>query len=719
MTTEVGASSPSPDGKRAATDHALPTHQRIADDRQTMSPSFAQARLWFFEQLYPGSSAYNMAMALRLRGNLDRKALASAFDEIIDRHQVLRTRFVSVDGVPAQVVDEPRPITLTSENISRHSSASPTDIIDRIAAEELKRPFDLAIGPLLRIKLLQLGDDDHVLILTNHHTVSDGWSNAIFTRELAHFYKCHSQGIPSTLPKLPIQYSDFAQWQRKSFEAGGLGSQLAYWKAKLADCPPALEVPSDWPRPPQQSLKGGLVHFSVPADVLAQVTAVSHGTRATLFMTLTAALKVLLFRYTGQTDCILGTLIGNRTQPNTDRLIGYFINMLALRTDLSGDPTFRDVITEVRGTALAAYSNQNLPFEAIVEAVQSARDTSRHPLFQLVLVFQNSTSEPLSFPGIEISEIPVRRDTAHFDVLVSITKSSDRLQGVIEYNADLFEPITIERLAGHYCRLLKEATGTPDRRISEIPFMSEEERNHVLNLWNATDEPNPIDRVFPDLFARQVTAMPTAIAVICGQHQLTYSELNARVQDLAKRLRRLSVEQEEIVGVLADRGIDLLVSALAIMSIGAAYLPIEPRYPAARLREIVLKARPRCLIVADDQAGRVDEALQSLSDDVRTMRIAPSDAFCPTPHSDNTRVAGNILPANLAYVIFTSGSTGSPKGVAITHRGMVNHLYAKIRELELGPSDIVAQTASQCFDISIWQLLAALLVGGCVRIYAE
>lgn len=719
MTTEVSVSSPSLEGERTATDHAPATHQRIADARQTMMPSFAQARLWFFEQLYPGSSAYNMAMALRLRGNLDRKALASAFDEIIARHEVLRTRFVSVDGVPAQAVDEPRPVTLENEDISHHSSASPTDIIDRIVAEERKRPFDLAIGPLLRIKLLQLREDDHVLILTNHHIVSDGWSGTIFMRELAHFYKCHSQGVPSTLPKLPMQYSDFARWQRKSFEAGEFGSQLAYWKAKLADLPPALEVPSDWPRPAHQSLKGGRVHFSIPSDALAQIMAVSHGTKATLFMTLTAAFKVLLFRYTGQTDCIIGTLIANRTQPNTDRLIGYFINMLPLRTDLSGDPTFRDVIGQVRGTALEAYRNQNLPFEAIVEAAQSSRDTSRHPLFQLVLVFQNTALELLSLPGIEASEIPIRRDTAHFDILVSIIKSNDQLQGVIEYNADLFEPITMERLAGHYCRLLTAATGTPGQRISEIPFMSGEERNQILCLWNATHEPNPIDRVFPDLLARQVAATPTSVAVVCDQQKLTYSELTARVQALAKRLRRLSVEQEQVIGVVANRGIDLLVSALAIMSVGAVYLPIEPRYPASRLQEIVLQARPRCLIVADDQVGRVDEALQSLSDDIRPMRIAPSDAVCPAEHPDSTLAAGSMLPENLAYVIFTSGSTGAPKGAAITHRGMVNHLFAKIRELGLGPSDIVAQTASQCFDISLWQLLAALLVGGCVRIYAD
>jgi amino acid adenylation domain-containing protein len=719
MTTEVGSSSPSPDSEKAAADHAPAARQGIADAGQTMSPSFAQARLWFFQQLYPGSSAYNMATALRLRGKLDRRTLASAFDDIIARHEVLHSRFVSIDGVPAQAVDEPRPVTLTSEGISCDSSASLADIVDRIVVEERKRPFDLAIGPLLRIRLLQLQNDDHVLILTNHHIVSDGWSNAIFMRELAHAYNCRSQGIPSALPKLPIQYSDFARWQRHSFEAGAVGSQLDYWKTKLAGLPPAIEVPADRPRPAHQSLRGDRVHFSVPPDVLAQVMSVSRGARATLFMTLMAAFDVLLFRYTGQTDCVIGTLIANRTQPNTDRLMGYFINMLPLRADLSGDPTFRDVVGQIRGTALDAYANQNVPFEAIVEAAQSGRDTSRHPLFQLVLVFQNTASEPLSLQGVDVSEIPIKRDTAHFDILLSITKCDDRLQGFVEYNTDLFERMTIERLSSHYCLLLGAATSTPDMRISEIPFMSGEERSQVLQLWNATDEPNPIDRVFPDLFARQVAATPTAVAVVCNQQQLTYSQLNARVKEMATRLRRLSIGQEQVVGVVAARGIDLLVGALAIMSVGATYLPIEPRYPANRVQAIVLQARPRCLIVADDQVERVDEALQSLPADIRPIRIAPSDAACAEVYPRNALATGTVFPANLAYVIFTSGSTGAPKGAAITHRGMVNHLFAKIRELELGPLDIIAQTASQCFDISIWQLVAALLVGGCVRIYAD
>ncbi|HEX6290912.1 MAG TPA: condensation domain-containing protein, partial [Herpetosiphonaceae bacterium] len=533
--------------------------------------SFAQQRLWFLNQLDPGSSADNMPAALHLTGSLDRLALEQSLSEIVRRHEVLRTRFVTEQGQPVQVIAPTTPVTLTLIDLHDLPEAERATMVMQLATAEARRPFDLQRDSLLRATLLVLGADDYVLLLTLHHIIADGWSWSILFRELTACYTAQMVGAAIALPELPIQYADFAYWQRQWLQGAVLEQQLDYWRQQLAGLAP-LQVPTDHPRPPVPSAKGSSHSFIISRSLTDDLMALSHREGVTLFMTLLAAWQVLLSRYSGQSDIAVGTPIANRTRGEIEDLIGCFINMLVLRTDLAGDPSFRDVLQRVREVSLGAYAYQEVPFEEVVDALQPARDLSRHPLFQVMFALQNVSMALPSLPGLTVKPLSVDFGTVKLDLSLSIAETSAGLSGTLEYSTDLFTAATIARLIEHFTVLLHGLVADPKQRIAELPLLTEAERQ-MLDAWNATAYDYPRAPLVHDLIAQQAARTPTATALVWGDERLTYTALERRANQLAHHLCSLGVGPERRVAVCLDRSLDLVVALLAVLKAGGAYVP--------------------------------------------------------------------------------------------------------------------------------------------------
>ena len=675
--------------------------------------SFSQERLWFLDQWEPGSPVYNIPAALHLKGRLDTAALKQSLNEIVQRHEVLRTTFAASEGQAVQVIAPVLQLPLLQIDLTGLRESEREVTIQALVTQEARRPFDLARGPLLRASLLQLGESEHVLLFTLHHIVSDGWSMNVFIRELSALYAAFSVGDPSPLPPLPIQYADFALWSREWLQGEVLDSQLAYWKQQLDGAPTILELPTGRPRPAVQTFRGAHQSFVLPKSLSEKLKTLSRQEGVTLFMTLLATFQTLLFRYTGQEDILVGTPIANRNYPEVEALIGFFVNMLVMRTNLSGNPRFRELLQRVREVCSGAYAHQDLPFERLVEALQLERDLRHSPLFQVVFQLQNTSTETLELPGLTLSPVRIEAATAKFDLNVNIVEKKQGLQGVLEYNTDIFDEDSIRCLLGHWQILLEGIATDPDTRVENLPLLTAAEQRQLLVEWNATQKDYAQDCCVHELFEAQVKRTPEKVAVIFGNERLTYSELNRQANQLAHYLQAQGVGLESLVGLLNERGNDLLVAILAVFKAGGAYLPLDPDDPPTRLRQLLERSNCNFLLTTRKFApvltamspGEFPQILYS--EDLPLQRLAEINLpACATPH-------------HLAYVTYTSGSTGVPKGAMIEHRGMLNHLYAKIKDLHLTETDRVAQTASQCFDISVWQFFAALLVGGQVHIFAD
>ncbi len=628
--------------------------------------SFAQQRLWFLNKLEGPSYTYNIPAVLRLRGRLDEDALVYAFHDIVDRHEVLRTRFVETDGVPVQVIDDGAGFA-----VRRQRAADPHPLID----EELHYRFDLGRDVLFRALLIEEGPESHLLVLNLHHSIADGWSMGVLMDELVALYTA------KPLPPLSIQYADFAHWQRQWLTGDVLAAETDYWKTALANLPPLLELPTDRPRPPVQSYRGAHEPFKLSKELADQLNALSRKSGATLFMTLLAAFDVLLSRYSGQTDIAVGTPVANRTRPELERLIGFFINNLVLRTDLSGDPTFAALLAKVRETALHAYAHQDVPFEVLVEQLNPTRSLAYTPLFQVMLVLQNAPFSMLQLPELEITPIEFEQRATKVDLTLSLNETEDGLEGLLEYSTDLFDRATIERLIAHFTRLLEAIVANPEERASRYELLSEEEREQILVEWNRHDIPCPQDLTLHGLFEAQAERTPDAIAIIYEGQQLTYRELDARANQVAHYLIAQGVEPEARVGLSLDRSPEMLIALLGILKAGGAYVPIDPSYPQARIDYIAADANARCVLTRAD-----------FGDLAGYPEHAPGIA---------------VLPQNLAYIIYTSGSTGRPKGVMVMHRSVVNLAYAAAKRLEGLPGTRVLQFASLSFDTSVWEIVMA------------
>jgi amino acid adenylation domain-containing protein len=676
----------------------------VAVSRERELPlSFAQQRLWFLDQLEPGSAFYATTRVLRVVGSLDTGALESAFSRVIERHESLRTRFRSIEGRPVQVV-LPRCafrvplVDLTSVPEGEREAAAA-----RRAKEEGSRPFDLATAPLLRVCLLRLSKREHVLVIAMHHIVSDGWSLGILVQELAAFYEEARGGRPAALPELSIQYPDFAAWQREWLTGDRLESQISYWRSQLSGLP-ALELPTDRPRPAVQSYRGGRHSVVFPRPLLEAARDLARREGATLYMTLLAAFAAVLQRYTGQDDVAVGSPIAGRNRAEIEGLIGFFVNTLVLRTDVSGDPTFRELLRRVREAALGAYAHQDLPFEKLVEELQPERDLARNPLFQVLFALQNAPGGSFELSGLRVSPFRFESGTARFDLEVHLWDRPEGLVCTLLYATDLFDPETAARMAGHFQVLLEAAVADPRSRVSELPLLTEPERQQVLMGWNRTDAPYPREATLVSLFEDQAARTPDAQAVVDGPRRWTYRDLNERANRVARALARRGIGAEAPVGLCVDRSLEMVVGLLGILKAGGAYVPLDPEYPRERLAFMLEDSGARALVSVDRLRERLPEGTIE-----RILLDADASAIARESGENRPPSAG---PRNLAYVIYTSGSTGRPKGVAIEHGNAVA-LVAWAHGV-FGARDLAGTLASTsiCFDLSVFELFAPLTSGG-------
>jgi amino acid adenylation domain-containing protein len=692
--------------------------------------SFAQERLWFLEQLESGSAVYNICRASRLTGQLNIAALEASFTEILRRHEILRSEILIVDGRPVQgavaVLRFEMPVI---DLRSFTETECEQEMRDRIKAEA-EWQFDFSAGLFLRAVLLQISNDQHILILTTHHIVADAWSMGILTLELWTLYDALANERPSPLQELAVQYADYAVWQREWLQGYVLESQLSYWKEQLKE-PPILNLASDYPRPVKQSFRGARQPLSLPESLTAAVNELSRREGVTQFMTLLAAFQVLLCRYSGQEDIVVGSPIANRNRTETEGLIGFFVNTLVLRADVSGKPSLRELLQRVRDVCLGAYTHQDLPFEKLVEELRPDRDLSRNPLFQVMFVLQN-TPRPLPQPaGLSIERVDVQLATSPFDLSLYLRERDGKFIGFIEYNTDLFESSTIERMVGHFETLLKGIIAAPKQPISKLPLLTEAERHQLLVEWNATEADYPTDSCIHELFEAQVERTPEAIAVQFEGKVLTYRELNSRANQLAHYLRELGIGPEKLVGICVERSLEMVVGLLGILKVGGAYVPLDPAYPRERLEFMLQDAQVSILLtqekLVEDRGWRPVlspstmlriDSTEGIDDSNPRSSIFQPQLVCldldweKIAQQSEENLEKRATAQNLAYVIYTSGSTGQPKGVAIEHRNTIAFLHwarSVFTPEEL--SGVLAST-SICFDLSIFELFVPLSWGG-------
>ena len=671
--------------------------------------SFAQERLWLIEQLEPGNYAYNIPDAIRLVGSLDVEAFHRALNEIVRRHEVLRTTFAIVDERPVQVIAPSLILPLPVIDLRHLPESEREPEARRLIAEEARHPFDLSTGPLLRALLLQLGEADNVVLLNMHHIVYDAWSISIFMREMTTFYQAFSARIQATLPELPIQYADFAIWQRERFQAAALESSLLYWKRHLHGAPQSMDLSSDRPRPASQTLSGAHESFRLPDALTGSLRALSRQKSATLFMTLLAAFQTLLSRYSGQEDLVVGTPISGRNRAELEPLIGFFLNVLIIRTDVSGDPGFSELLGRVREVCLGAFAHQDVPFEKLVEELQPQRDLSRSPLFQVLFTVESAAAGETTRPGnLTVRPLKFNSETSKYDLTLALIDDGQELSGTLEYNTDLFETSTALRMLRHFRRLLEGIVADPQRRVSELPLLSEAERHQLLYEWNDTRAPFPAESCIHQLFEAQVERTPDAIALVYEDERLSYRELNSRANQLAHHLRGMGVGIESLVGILLARSVELIVSVLGVLKAGAAYVPLDPAYPQERLSFMIEDAQVSVLLtqdrLADLRPGTAALILRLDTDRTAISQEAMANLF------------SLLTPEHLVYVIYTSGSTGKPKGVQVPHRAVVNFLDSMRCEPGLTARDCLLSVTSLSFDIAALEIFLPLVVGGSIRL---
>jgi amino acid adenylation domain-containing protein len=659
--------------------------------------------LWFLDQLQPGNSFYNIPTCLRLDGVLNIAALKQSLEEVVHRHDILRTTISVSDRSPVQVISPCRPVPLPVIDLSHLTQPERDAVVPRHVSEEAQRPFDLAIGPLLRAILLRLGEKEHVLQITLHHIVADGWSLGVLIREIGALYPSLCSGRSSPLTALPIQYADFAVWQRQWLQGERLESRLNYWKERLRDLT-VLELPTDRLRPAVQTYQGTTHPFQLPCELYENLQALSRREGVTLFMTLLGAFQVLMARYCGQVDIAIGTPVANRNRYETEGLIGYFVNTVVMRTDLSGNPSFREVLVRVREAALGAYAHQDLPFEKLVTELQPVRDPSRNPLFQVIFALQNSFRETFKLTGIEVSRVPLKTIASRFDLSVALREMGNNVAGDIEYSTDLFDEATIQRLTGHYRRLLDAVVADPTQKISDLPILTEPERRRVLLEWSGRRADFVGVRCLHGLFEEHAARAPESVAVVCGRERLSYGELNRRANLVAHDLLNAGVGPEVRVAVCLDRSPELVVAVLAVLKAGGSYVPLDPAYPRARLAFLLEDSRASLVLTQEKCSA-------SLPGD-RPTRITLDRNWERVVGESSENPLGNGTVDNLAYVIYTSGSTGKPKGCLVTHRNVGQLLQATTPLFHFDEQDVWTLFHSYSFDFSVWELWGALAHGG-------
>jgi amino acid adenylation domain-containing protein len=672
--------------------------------------SLGQEQIWFLSHLDPEAIAYNEAVTISKRGALDVAALELAFNEIVRRHEIWRTTFPTVDGRPVQVVHPPSSYRIPMVDLTALPEGIREAEAFRIATEEGRRPYDLERGPFLRPVLARLREDDHRLLLAMHHIVFDGVGlYRIVMPELIALYDAFSHGRPSPLPEPPIQYADFATWQRTTVTQEALEPRLAYWRKQLGGRLPVLQLPTDRPRPPLQTFSGGIARIALPQGLSNALQELSRREGVTLFMTLVAALNVLLHRYSGQEQVVLATVVDGRRRSETEGLIGFFLDPVVLRTNLGGAPSFRRLLGQVRETTLSGLANV-VPFETLVRELQPERDLSRNPIFQVLFAMEPPL--PPIDPQWRLDQMDAELATCKFDLYLELDeRPGEGIIGRFVYNTDLFEGATIQRMIGHWETLLEGIVADPNTSVAELPLLTAGERADLQVEWEASRRDYPRRGLIQDFFEAQARRQPEATAIEFGQHCLTYGALDASANQLAHHLRRLGVGPEALCGICVDRGLDMVVALLAVLKAGGAYLPLDPGYPKERLRFMLSDARIAVLLTQERLVARLPEQTAPVVLlDAHRPAIAGEPTSAPVPRSD---------PENLAYVIYTSGSTGTPKGVMIEHRGVVNHLAALVSDYDIGPDDAVLQLPSLSFHPSVRDILGTLSAGARLVLLGE
>ncbi len=672
--------------------------------------SFAQQRLWFLHQLDPSNPVYTIPYMLRLVGAFDIPALERSIQQVVARHETLRTTFPTRDGQPVQIVAPAVDVPLRVVDV-RHLAEGERDaaIAQHIAAQ-VEQPFDLWQDVLLRVSLLRVADEIAVLVLTIHHIISDDWSLDVFFREVAACYEEAAGGNAAELPALPVQYADFAVWQRAWLQGAVLESKLDYWKQHLAGSPALVSFPPDHPRPPVQSTRGGLYRRALPAALMESTTDLSRREGVTLFMTMLSAFAVLLSRFADQPEVLIGSPIANRPRSEVEKLIGFFVNTLVLRLSVGNAATFRALVAHVRDVALAAYAHQDVPFEQVVEALKPERSLSYHPLFQVMFDLRHKQDVPtLALPGVQTDVLPVESGVSQFDLTLFVVETDHGFVGEWEYDTALFDDETIARMAGHFEHLLAGVVANPEVAVGHVPLLTEAERHNILVEWNTTAVPHPTDQPIHYLVAAQAERTPEAVALVSERQHVTYRELNAWANQLAHHLRGLGVGPETLVGLCVDRSVAMVVGVLGILKAGGAYVPLDPSYPQERLTFLLEDTAAPVLLV-----GGRGAAVSGDNQIVVNLDEWGDIATYPTTAPEVT-----ISPTNLAYVIYTSGSTGKPKGVMVEHRSLVNHSLAVVQAYGLHADDRVLQFASLSFDVSAEELFPTLVCGATVVLRPE
>ncbi|MEH1980802.1 MAG: amino acid adenylation domain-containing protein [Nostoc sp.] len=660
--------------------------------------SFSQQRLWFIHQLDKQNPFYNGIVKLRITGALNVAALEQSFNEIILRHEALRTVFPTVDGLAVQKIIPTLTISISVVDVEGLEAVE----IQQLVTKEIQQPFDLSIAPLLRVILLRQPVESHLLVLTMHHIIIDAWSMEVFFKELAIIYDAFTKKQPNPLPELAIQYADFALWQRQCLTQEIQQKQLDYWKQQLADAPPLLELPTDYPRPPVQTFSGSTSRFQIDKDLSSQLVTFSQKSGVTLFMTLLTAYAVLLHRYSGQDDICIGSPFANRDRQELESLIGFFVNTLVLRTNLAGNPSFHELLGRVREITMEAYAHQDFPFEMLVEALQPQRDLSHTPLFQVTFILQDTSITPVELSGLTVTSLPTETTTTKFDLTLLIENTAAGLVSVWEYNTDLFNTSTIERMARHFQTLLKGIVANPEEKISRLPLLTQVEQHQLLVEWNNTQTDYPGDKCIHQLFEEQVERTPDAVAVVFGNQQLTYNKLNSQANQLAHYLKSLGVGADVLVGLCVERSLEMVVGLLAILKAGGAYVPLDPEYPQERLQFMLADTQIKVLLTQEKFVKNLPQH------QARVICLDTDWQSIQEVNQDNLN--STVSCQNLAYVIYTSGSTGTPKGVVVTHQA-VNRLVFNTNYIQLTPDDRVAQAANIAFDAATFEIWGALLHG--------
>src|SRR5579884_157746 len=669
---------------------------------RTYPLSFMQQRLWFLDQLAPGMPTYNIPFALHLKGSLDVAVLEQVLNQIVERHDILRTSFGIIDGQPVQIIAPSVALALPFVDLQELPESERDTQLRVLLTQEAHRSFDLTRDVLLRVVLFRLDPTTHVLLLTIHHIIFDGWSRAIFFHELTVLYEALSAGKPSPLPPLPRQYAEYTLWQRQWLSDGVLQVLLTYWKRQLDGVQPLLNLPTDHVRPAVQSFRGARHLFRLSRELTADLNTLSLREGATLFMTLLATFQILLYRHTGQDDLCVGTPIAGRMQGGVEELIGFFVNTLVIRTRLSGNLSFREVLGQVRTTALEAYTHQDLPFERLVEEMQPERNLSQNPLTQIFFVLQNAPLWNTTLSDLELTFLEVERLTAKLDLTLEMQETTDGLCGSFEYSTDLFEASTIDRMCKHFQVLLEGITSTPDRCLHELPLLTESEQWQLLVEWNNTGTQYPREHCIHQIVESQAKRTPDAVAVICGNDYLTYAQLNQRANQVAHYLCSLGVGPEVLVGLCMERSIMMIVGILAVLKAGGAYVPLDPAYPEERLAFMLEDAGTRVLLTQQQLVTKLAALhVQIVCLDAQNSVIAEQDSGLLFPA---------ITSENLAYVMYTSGSTGKPKGVCITHQNVIR-LVKGTNYVELSEKEVFLQFAPISFDASTFEIWACLLNG--------